>query len=75
MSSISAFTIIANLDGEPVRIRDVGRAEVGAENERSLVRVDGQVGIAIGVVKQARFLSGPSVSRAAYMIDSRPPMQ
>jgi multidrug efflux pump len=45
--------IIANLDGELVRIRDIGRAEVGAENERSLIRVDGQVGIAIGVMKQA----------------------
>jgi multidrug efflux pump len=45
--------IIANLDGEPVRIRDVGRAVVGAENERSLTRVDGQVGIAIGVMKQS----------------------
>ncbi|HXV36045.1 MAG TPA: efflux RND transporter permease subunit [Myxococcota bacterium] len=46
--------VIANIDGEPVRIRDVGRAEVGAENDRSLVRVDGEVGIAIGVVKQSR---------------------
>jgi len=46
--------IIANFNGEPVRIRDVGRAVVGAENERSLVRVNGEVGIAIGVVKQSK---------------------
>ncbi len=46
--------VIANVDGQPVRLRDVGRAEVGAENERSLVRVDGKVGIAIGVVKQSK---------------------
>ena len=46
--------VIANFDGEPVRIRDVGEAVVGAENERSLVRVNGEVGIAIGVVKQSK---------------------
>jgi multidrug efflux pump len=46
--------VIANFDGEPVRIRDVGEAVVGAENERSLVRVDGEVGIAIGAVKQSK---------------------
>jgi len=37
-----------------VRIRDVGKAVVGAENERSLVRVNGEVGIALGVVKQSK---------------------
>jgi multidrug efflux pump len=46
--------VIANFDGEPVRIRDVGEAVVGAENERSLVRVDGEVGIALGAVKQSK---------------------
>ena len=46
--------VIANFDGEPVRIRDVGKAIVGAQNERSLVRVNGEVGIAMGVVKQSK---------------------
>ena len=46
--------VIANFDGEPVRIRDVGKAIVGAEDERSLVRVDGEVGISIGIVKQSK---------------------
>jgi multidrug efflux pump len=46
--------IIANFDGKPVRIRDVGKAVVGAENERSLVRVNGEVGLAMGVVKQSK---------------------
>ncbi len=46
--------VIANFDGKPVRIRDVGKAVVGAENERSLVRVDGEVGLAMGVVKQSK---------------------
>ncbi|MBW2577833.1 MAG: efflux RND transporter permease subunit [Deltaproteobacteria bacterium] len=46
--------IIANFDGKPVRIRDIGKAVVGAENERSLVRVNGEVGLAMGVVKQSK---------------------
>jgi multidrug efflux pump len=46
--------VIANFDGDPVRIRDVGEAVVGAQDERSLVRVDGEVGIAMGVVKQSK---------------------
>jgi len=46
--------ILANRDGDPVRLRDVGRAEVGAKNDRSLVRIDGQVGIGIGVAKQSK---------------------
>ncbi len=46
--------IIANFDGNPVRIRDVGKAVIGAENERSLVRVNGDIGLAMGVVKQSK---------------------
>ena len=46
--------IIANFDGNPVRIRDIGKAVIGAESERSLVRVNGEVGLAIGVVKQSK---------------------
>jgi len=46
--------VIANRDGQPVRIGDIGNAIVGAQNERSLVRVDGEVGLAMGVVKQSK---------------------
>jgi len=46
--------VLANFDGNPVRIRDIGEAVIGAESERSLVRVNGEVGLAIGVVKQSK---------------------
>ncbi|WP_404384190.1 efflux RND transporter permease subunit [Caenispirillum salinarum] len=45
--------IIKRADGYLVRLKDVGRAEVGAESERSAVRFNGQSAVALGVVKQA----------------------
>ncbi|MGL1834583.1 efflux RND transporter permease subunit [Rhodocyclaceae bacterium SMB388] len=40
-------------DGIPVRIRDIGRVEIGAASERTSVRFDGRSAVAIGLVKQA----------------------
>jgi len=45
--------IVRNVNGYPVRIRDVGRAEVAAESERSIVRFNGRAAVALGVIKQA----------------------
>ncbi len=39
--------------GYPVRIRDLGRVEIGAANERSQVRFRGEPAVALGVIKQA----------------------
>ncbi len=36
-----------------VRLQDVGRAEIAAEDERRVVRFNGQPSVALGVVKQA----------------------
>jgi hydrophobe/amphiphile efflux-1 (HAE1) family protein len=38
-------------DGTLVRLKDVGRAEVGAEDERSFVRFNGKPAVGLGVVK------------------------
>ncbi len=46
--------IIANKAGQPIRIRDVGTAELGAEDERKLVRYNGKPAIGLGVVKQSK---------------------
>ncbi len=43
----------ASADGYPVRIRDVGRVEVAAENERTSVRFMGKPAISLGLIKQA----------------------
>ena len=45
--------IIANVGGYPVRIRDVGNAEVGPVEERVISRFNGKPSLNIGVIKQA----------------------
>lgn len=46
--------IIANREGQPVRFRDVGYAELGAEDERKLVRFNGKPAIGLGIVRQSK---------------------
>ncbi|MGH8568329.1 MAG: efflux RND transporter permease subunit, partial [Gammaproteobacteria bacterium] len=45
--------IIRQSNGYPVRLRDVGHAELGAEDERNAVRVNGRPAVGLGVVKQS----------------------
>jgi multidrug efflux pump len=45
--------IIVESRGYPVRLRDVGNARLGALDERSVVRRNGQPGMGMGVVKQS----------------------
>jgi multidrug efflux pump len=44
--------ILKDADGYLVRLKDVARSELGAQNERSVVRFKGQPAVAMGVVKQ-----------------------
>lgn len=46
--------ILAYRDGFPVRLQDVGAAEIGAEDERKLVRVNGTPAIGLGIMKQSK---------------------
>jgi multidrug efflux pump len=46
--------IVATLNGEPVRLRDVAQVEVGPEDERKIVRFNGVPAVALGVVKQSK---------------------
>ncbi|HEX6940973.1 MAG TPA: efflux RND transporter permease subunit [Longimicrobiales bacterium] len=43
--------IVANRDGEPIRLRDVARVEEGSEEERSLALVNGERAVAIDILK------------------------
>ncbi|QDF98540.1 multidrug transporter AcrB [Azoarcus sp. DD4] len=43
----------ATPDGYPVRIRDIGRVEVAAANERTAVRFMGKPAISLGLIKQS----------------------
>jgi multidrug efflux pump len=45
--------IVANVSGYPVRIRDIGNAEIGPVDERTISRFNGKPSLNIGVVKQA----------------------
>ena len=45
--------ILRDVDGYLVRLRDVGRAELGARDARVIARFNGNNAVAIGVIKQA----------------------
>ncbi len=45
--------IIRETKGYPIRLRDIGHAEVGAADERNAVRVNGNPSVGLGVVKQS----------------------
>jgi len=45
--------VLKDANGYLVRLGDVGRVEIGAENERRFVRFNGQSAVAIGIIKQA----------------------
>ncbi len=53
--TVPAFNdlIIAYNNGAPIRLRDVGRAEDGMEEERSIVRFNGVPAVAMGIQKQS----------------------
>ncbi len=46
--------VVANIDGQLVRLSDVGWAEAGAEDDRKLVRFDGKPAVGLGIVKQSK---------------------
>jgi multidrug efflux pump len=45
--------VVANVGGYPVRVRDLGSVAVGAIDERTISRFNGQPSINVGVIKQA----------------------
>ncbi|WP_447978645.1 efflux RND transporter permease subunit [Candidatus Nitrospira bockiana] len=46
--------IIGYSQGYPIRLHDVGVAELGAEDDRNAVRVNGRTAVGLGVVKQSK---------------------
>ena len=45
--------VIREVKGYPIRLTDVGYAEIGAADERNAVRVNGKPAVGLGVVKQS----------------------
>jgi multidrug efflux pump len=46
--------VVSNRDGILVRLKDLGRVELGPEDERSTLRYKGTPAVAIGVVRQSK---------------------
>ncbi|HEV7509975.1 MAG TPA: efflux RND transporter permease subunit [Thermoanaerobaculia bacterium] len=45
--------VVANLRGQPVRVRDLGTAEDGTKEQRSLARLDGVPTVTVDVLRQS----------------------
>ncbi|WP_437736961.1 efflux RND transporter permease subunit [Sorangium sp. So ce1335] len=45
--------VVASVDGRPIRVRDIGRAEDGTYEQRSLARLDGKPTVVLDVVRQS----------------------
>jgi len=45
--------VIRDSGGTLVRLGDIGRAEIGAEDARNIVRVNGRAAVGLGIVKQS----------------------
>ena len=45
--------IIREVKGYPVRLSDIGRSELGAADERNILRVNGSPAVGMGIVKQS----------------------
>jgi multidrug efflux pump len=48
-----ADIVVKNVNGFPVKIRDVARVQEGPADERTAVRLNGRSAVAVGVVRQA----------------------
>ena len=46
--------VVSSASGQVVRLRDLGRVELGAENDRWSLRYNGEGAVAIGVVRQSK---------------------
>jgi multidrug efflux pump len=46
--------VVSSADGQVIRLRDLARVELGAENDRWSLRYNGESAVAIGVVRQSK---------------------
>ncbi len=46
--------VVTEASGKPIRLRDVARVEVGAEDDRKVVRYQGKSAIGIGIIRQSK---------------------
>lgn len=46
--------IIREANGRLIRLRDLGHAELGAQDERKVLRINGKTAVGLGIVKQSK---------------------
>lgn len=65
--------VVKTVNGQPVYLRDIGRAEIGARDDRSLLRMNGKTAVGFGIVKQskANTLDVADAAKAAMATISR----
>jgi HAE1 family hydrophobic/amphiphilic exporter-1 len=59
--------IVANRNGFPIRVRDIGRAEDAIEEPRGMTRLDGETGVSLFIQKQ----SGTNTIQIADLVEER----
>jgi len=45
---------VSNVEGQPIKLKDLGRVELGPEDDRSALRFNGTPAVAIGIVRQSK---------------------
>ncbi|HEX6090337.1 MAG TPA: efflux RND transporter permease subunit [Gemmatimonadales bacterium] len=45
---------VSNVEGQPIKLKDIGRVELGPEDDRSALRFNGTPAVAIGIVRQSK---------------------
>src|SRR5262245_37280502 len=60
--------VVTTINGAPIRIRDIGHAEDGTKEQRSLSRLNGVPSVSLGIIRQSGSTPSPSsrVSRRRW---------
>ncbi len=45
--------VVSNINGTPIRVRDIGYAEDGTKEQRSLARLNGTPSVTLGIIRQS----------------------
>lgn len=45
--------VVANINGSPIRIKDIGKVEDGTKEQRSLSRLNGVPSVSLGIIRQS----------------------
>lgn len=65
--------VIAYENATPVRLKDIGHAEAGVENERNLARFMGKPAVGLGIVKQSKANTLSVASRVKAEVEKMKP--